>query len=309
MNAGALLLTAAAIDATLGEPPNPLHPVVWMGTSIQRLVAWAPLRGRAGPFTYGLVLAIALPALWAFLAFLALDRSAAHPLLAFAVGVFLLKSSFSLRGLGRAARVVQTALLRGDLASARFELRSLCSRDASALDEPLLAAAVVESVAENASDSFVAPLFYFALFGIPGAVFYRAVNTLDAMIGYRGKYEWLGKASARLDDLLNLIPARLTAALLLVAGKLLRLDLRGGWRVLRRDGQRTESPNAGLPMATMAGLLRVRLEKRGCYALGDALDPIGATTIDLAWRTTRTAALLAVFTTALALEVRFGIGR
>ena len=309
MNAGALLLAAAAIDATLGEPPNPLHPVVWIGTSIQRLVAWAPLRGRVAPFAYGLLLAVAVPAFWALLTWLALDNLAPHPAIGFLVGVFLLKSSFSLRGLGRAARVVETALVRGDLSSARFELRSLCSRDASALDEPLLAAAVVESVAENASDSFVAPLFYFALFGVPGAIFYRAVNTLDAMIGYRGKYEWLGKASARIDDLLNLIPARLTAALLLVAGKLLGLDLREGWRVLLRDGRSTESPNAGLPMATMAGLLRVRLEKRGCYVLGDPLEPVEVKTIDRAWRTARTAALLAVLTTALVLEVRLGIGK
>lgn len=309
MNAGALLLAAAAIDAALGEPPNLLHPVVWIGTSIQRLVAWAPLRGRALPFAYGLVLALTVPSFWALFAYLALDELGPHPGVAFVVGVFLLKSSFSLRGLGRAARVVESALIRGDLSRARFELRSLCSRDASALDEPLLAAAVVESVAENASDSFVAPIFYFALFGVPGALFYRAVNTLDAMIGYRGKYEWLGKASARFDDLLNLIPARLTAALLLLAGKILGLDLREGWRVLVRDGRRTESPNAGLPMATMAGLLRVRLEKQGCYALGDPLEPVEVKTIDRAWRTARTAALLAVLTTALVLEVRLGIGK
>src|SRR5262249_61854725 len=120
-------------------------------------------------------------------------------------------------GLGVAALDVRHALAGGRLHDARYALRSLCSRDASQLDPPLLVAAAIESVAENASDSFVAPLFYYALFGLPGAVFYRAVNTLDAMIGYHGRYEYLGKAAARLDDVLNFVPARLTAALLLAA--------------------------------------------------------------------------------------------
>src|SRR3954467_13894357 len=129
------------------------------------------------------------------------------------------------------------------------------------LDEPLLVAASVESVAENMSDSFVAPLFYYALFGLPAAVAYRAVNTLDAMIGYRGRYEYLGKAAARLDDLLNLIPARLTAGLLLVAGALRKADGGGGPLILRRARRATASPNAGWPMATVAGLLSVCLAK------------------------------------------------
>jgi adenosylcobinamide-phosphate synthase len=139
----------------------------------------------------------------------------------------------------------------------------------------------------------VAPLLFFACFGVPGALAYRAVNTLDAMIGYHGRYEYLGKASARLDDLLNLVPARLTAALLLVAGALLGHDVRRGWRILRRDGGRTESPNAGRPMAAMAGLLGVRLEKQGHYRLGDPLHAVGARTIAAAWRVTALAMALA----------------
>src|SRR4029077_4357780 len=167
--------------------------------------------------------------------------------------------------LGAAAHRVSRALARGDLAAARQGLASLCSRDPAALDGPALAAATIESLAENASDSVVAPLFYFALFGIPGAVFYRAVNTLDAMIGYHGRYEYLGKAAARFDDLLNLIPARLTAWLLLGAGSLTAADATRGWSICRRDGGNTESPNAGRPMAAMAGLLGVELVKAGHY--------------------------------------------
>src|SRR5258707_3875514 len=124
---------------------------------------------------------------------------------------------FALRGLGREAQRMRDALAAGSLDEARERLRSLCSRDPSALDASALVAGTIESVAENASDSFVAPLFWFALLGLPGAVFYRAANTLDAMIGYHGKYEWLGKTAARLDDALNFVPARITAGLLLAA--------------------------------------------------------------------------------------------
>jgi adenosylcobinamide-phosphate synthase len=137
-------------------------------------------------------------------------------------------------------------------------------------------AATIESVAENASDSFVAPLFWFALLGLPGAVFYRAVNTLDAMIGYRGKYEWLGKTAARLDDALNFVPARITAGLLLAAAWLQRRDVRRAMRILARDGSRTETPNAGRPMAAMAGVLGVELTKPGHYRLGDPREPVAA---------------------------------
>jgi adenosylcobinamide-phosphate synthase len=218
-----------------------------------------------------------------------------------ALEALLLKSALAVRALGAAGADVAEPLRRGALAEARAALRSLCSRDASALDAPLLAAAAVESLAENCSDSAVAPLLFWAALGVPGAVAYRAVNTLDARLGYRGHHEWLGKASARLDDLLNLVPARLTAALLLAAGAARRADLRRGWTVLRRDAGLTASPNAGWPMAAMAGLLGVQLEKVGHYRLGDPLRPVGPGTIALAWRIAGLAAILgAVLCGALA---------
>jgi adenosylcobinamide-phosphate synthase len=292
--ATALLVAAALVDASFGEPPNALHPVVWIGSVIHLGVRASPTAGRVLPFLCGLALAIAIPALSALAAFALLGALHGHPVVSFVVGALLLKSTFSVRALGRAARAVRDALARGDIGRARYDLRSLCSRDASALDEPLLAAATIESIAENASDGFVAPLFYYALFGVPGAVAYRAINTLDSMIGYRGRYEWLGKASARLDDAANYVPARLTAGLLLVAGAVAGHDARGGWRILARDGARTESPNAGRPMSVMAGLLGVALEKPGHYVLGDAREPVVAAKIDDAWRVVRGGAWLAI---------------
>jgi adenosylcobinamide-phosphate synthase len=196
------------------------------------------------------------------------------PVVRLITNTLLLKSSFAVRALRDAAYSVRDALEAGDLARARASLSSLCSRNPDGLDAAEVAAAAVESVAENASDSIVAPLFYWACFGVPGAVFYRAVNTLDAMIGYHGRLEYAGKAAARLDDLLNFVPSRLTAALFLASGLVLRADVGQGLWTWRRDAGLTESPNAGHPMAAMAGLLGVRLEKKGHYALGDARRPI-----------------------------------
>lgn len=300
--AAAALAIAYALDLALGEPPNPVHPVAWMGTVIGRAKGWA-LRGTPlAQLGRGAVVALVLPSAFAAGALAALRPARGHAVLELALTVILLKPTFAARSLRDAAFVVRDALAAGDLASARRGLGSLCSRKADALDPEELVAATIESVAENTSDSIVAPLLFFALGGLPAAVFYRCVNTLDAMVGYRGRLEYAGKASARLDDLLNLVPARVTALLLLLAGTLRGHAGRSGLRTLLRDARRTESPNAGWPMATMAGLLRVRLVKGGHYALGDADRPLAPARITDAWRVTSLASALAVGLIALALE-------
>jgi adenosylcobinamide-phosphate synthase len=190
------------------------------------------------------------------------------------VAAFLLKSTFSLKELHRVAFRVEGFLERGNLSKARVEMKGLVSRDTSKLDEPHLVSATVESVAENTSDSFIAPLLYFLLFGVPGAIAYRVVNTLDAMAGYHGEYEYLGKFAARLDDGLNFIPARLSGLLMVAAAYLCRRDGKDAWRVMLRDHGKTESLNAGWPMSAAAGALKTRLEKVGHYSLGNANNPL-----------------------------------
>jgi adenosylcobinamide-phosphate synthase len=291
------LLGAVAFDLLLGEPPDALHPVVWMGRTLRACKRLAPAEGRRlAQLVWGVLVALGVPALFAAAATFVPTR----PAIALLVLVPALKSSFALAALGRAGQAVGKALAAGDLDAARHGLRSLCSRDPARLDGARVAAAAIESVAENASDSFVAPLFYYALFGLPGAIAYRACNTLDAMIGYHGRYEYLGKPAARLDDLLNLVPARLTAAFLLAGGALVGADARAGWRIWHRDARKTESPNAGRPMATMAGLLGVELEKVDHSKLGDPRRPCDAARVDEAWRIVLAGAALALaFTIAL----------
>jgi adenosylcobinamide-phosphate synthase len=148
----------------------------------------------------------------------------------------------------------------------------LVSRDTSQLDESKVSAAAIESVAENASDGIIASLFFFALGGLPAAFAYRFINTADSMLGYHDEErEWLGKIPARLDDLLNFIPARLAGLFIVLSAPFCGASLTQAWKIMWRDSSQTASPNAGIPMSAMAGALGVELEKIGHYALGKGL--------------------------------------
>jgi adenosylcobinamide-phosphate synthase len=177
----------------------------------------------------------------------------------------LLKPAFAGRSLLEAAVRVELALAQRRLVDARKELAWLVSRPTEGLDEKLINAAVIESLAENLVDSWIAPLLGYAAFGLAGAYAYRAANTADAMWGYRtSDYEWLGKGAARLDDLLNWAPARVgTVMIVAVAGRNSRRSLQA-WRACASS---TASPNAGQTMAAIAGALDVTLEKQGHYVL------------------------------------------
>ena len=269
-----VFLLALLLDALFGDPPNRWHPVAWMGSAIARAKRHAPPPdappARQMLYGGGLVVAGAtgVAGLGALLA-----RLISHfprPL-AWLLEAALLKTTFSLRGLSRAAGQISAALDADDLPAARHWLSwHLVSRDTRELDASQIAAATIESVAENASDGVIAPLFFYALGGLPAALAYRFLNTADAMLGYRdAAHEWLGKIPARTDDAANLLPARLTALLITLAAPLVGADARGAWRIWRRDARKTASPNAGHPMSAMAGALGVRLEKTGHYALGE----------------------------------------
>ena len=291
-----ILLGALAVDLAVGEPPAWLHPVVWMGRLHAGLRRHAP-SGRLGAFLWGALMAALGPSLFGGLTWLVLRHT--HGLVRWLVAVFLLKSAFAVRALATAGWKVSRPLAAGDVETARAALGSLVSRDTTALTTALMAAAAVESVAENASDSIVAPLLFYAVAGVPGAVAYRAINTLDAMIGYRGELEWLGKAAARLDDLANIIPARVTALLLAVAAPLGRGSVSRAIALWARDRRLTESPNAGHPMATMAGALGVELEKPGHYRLGAGLRTPSSADVDNAIRIMLGASALAAAIVAI----------
>ncbi len=279
----ATVLLAGLIDVTLGEPPSALHPVVWIGRLIGALERRRP-RGRPGAeLAYG-VLIVLVTAGTAFAAGLIITLLLDHApwWLALVVGACVLKTVFSLRGLVRAGRDVQRALA-ADTAAARASLRALVSRSAD-LDPPLIVSATIESLAENLTDSVVSPLLYYALFGLPGALAYRAINTMDAMLGYRDEREYVGKAAARSDDAVNWLPTRMTG-LLLVAVSAVKGTAGRAWWAFTTQHQPQYGPNKTLAIATMAGSLGVQLQKPGAYALGAPDRPLTADVIDDAvWR-------------------------
>jgi len=304
------LLGAVLLDAAV-RLPNSLHPVAWFGHLATFGVARAPTAPPGRALSAGVVLAFGLPAAAVASTCVGLHLTRQlHSELAVALQVLLLYACVCLFGLLDAARQLLDALQQAGLAGARARLPWLCSRDPSQLDETGLINGAIESLAENLSDSVVAPLFYLCCFGLPGAVAYRAINTLDAMIGYHGRYEWLGKAAARLDDAVNWLPARATAFVLYVAAQTLsryeKPALTRALVVWSEDHARPESPNGGHPMAMMAGLLGVRLDKPDVYVLGADLPAPMRQDLQFALDLTRRAGALALALAALCLWVLGG---
>ncbi len=258
---GGEVTAALALDALVGEPPEPIHPTVWMGRAISAFERRAVgLKSSHARRLAGIVLAAAFPALVYLAArtFLGLTPRPLRP----ALGAALLSTTLSMRGLAVAAGAVERGLRAGDLERARMEVGEMVGRDTERLAASEVARAAVESVAENASDGVVAPMLYGLLLGAPGALAYKTINTLDSMVGYRrGPYEELGWASARLDDLANLVPARATAlAVAAVSGRSTRTLV-----TAQRYGPLTSSPNAGWTEAAFAGALGLRLGGSNAY--------------------------------------------
>jgi adenosylcobinamide-phosphate synthase len=246
-----------AIDAAIGDPHQG-HPVAAFGVVASRLesLLWRDSR-VAGAVYCGLC--VAGPVLLGVGAARLPSRT-----------VLVAAATWAVVGgttLGREAAGISSALAVGDLDGARRRLPALVGRDPSSLSADEVARAVVESVAENTSDAVVAPLFWAAVLGLPGLLGYRAVNTLDAMVGHRTvRYSRFGWASARLDDAANCVPARLTGVLTVVLAPVVGGSPRSAWEVLRRDGGRHPSPNAGRCEAAFAGALDVTLGGRNDYA-------------------------------------------
>lgn len=300
------LVLGFALDQAVGDPRRG-HPVAAFGraaTALER-VLWAPSRSRG-------TLHLLVCAGGAVAVGTAADRvSRGRPMLrtaATALATWAVLGGTSLR---REGAGMSAALARGDLRAARARLPHLCGRDPAGLDAAGLARATVESVAENASDAVVAPLVWGALAGAPGLLGYRALNTLDAMVGHRSaRYERFGWAAARLDDVANLLPSRLTGLLAAAAAGLVGGSPRQAWRALRRDGGHHPSPNAGRCESAYAGALGVRLGGTNVYGarvehrphLGAGPAPSGAD-IDRAVRLTRAVEVgglaVAVLTAAL----------
>ncbi len=273
---GKTILLALALDVLFGDPPNRIHPVAWMGKLIAYLVRYRPKGKPLAELIYGGTITLGGCCLFFGIGKALENRLNQIPgrihdrLVCRLIEAVLLKSTFSLRGLNQAAIEVENALESGNVPAARdFLARNLVSRNTSRLDGSLISAAAIESIAENTSDGFLAPLFFYATGGLGMAFAYRFANTADSMLGYHTpELEWLGKVPARWDDLLNYLPARMTAGSIALSAPFVGGNAGRSWEIVRNDACKTESPNAGYPMSAMAGALGVELEKTGYYRLG-----------------------------------------
>lgn len=309
----------------LGDPrwfPHPVRGIGWLIQKLEpalRLFAKTPKSEKAAGVL--LVALVVLP-VYALSRFLISSASFLSPSLGIALSILIAFTTLAARGLADAAGLVRRRLDAGDLAGARKELSLIVGRDTADLDEQEISRAVIETVAENASDGVVAPLFYLALGGPALAMAYKAVNTLDSMVGYKNeRYLNFGWAAARLDDLANYIPVRITAVLICLASGILSSPkprygacsaaalsaFKKAWKIMLRDGGKHPSPNSGYPEAAMAGALGVRLGGPSSYFgniskkpfIGAGLGRPGKKNIALSIRLLYCSTLLAAIAAAL----------
>lgn len=276
LDAIAIAVLALIIDLVLGEPPNALHPVVWMGKVIgffdRHVRRGNPRREKIMGVFVGVI-----PILIFVLAVtivLALVREFLGMIVWIIASAVLFKMMFAIRALETHTAPMIDDIRRGDLEAARAKASRVVSRDVSKLDQPHVISCAVETVSENLVDSILSPMFYFGLAGVPGATFLRVSNTEDGMVGYMSeKHRYVGWFSAKLDDCTHYLVARLSVPFILLALAIMGKDWRRAWAVCKRDHVQTASPNKGWPMATIAGGLGIKFEKIGYYSMGDGEVP------------------------------------
>ena len=254
------------IDLIIGDPRTKLHPVVLIGNAIALLEKLLYRRNQSPVLQLlsgGMLVCLVLAS--CYMAALAIEQFFTayfpeQPALSIFISMLLLYCTISPHSLSNAGREIAFYLEQGNLPQARCKVGWIVGRDTKDLDVPDITRAAIETIAENIVDGIISPLFYFFLGGAPLAVLYRAVNTIDSMIGYKNdRYLFFGRIGAKMDDILNYIPARITGLLLVIAAFLLRLQARDSWRMMKRDASKHPSPNGGYPEGAVAGALGIRL--------------------------------------------------
>ena len=267
---------AILIDLIFGDPKNRYHPTAWIGTLIAK---FTPLAKHQNPIfeKIGGVLLIIIISSIVILLLLSIDFGISliftdyiSLVVSVLVGIMLLKSTIAIRGMEKHAINVLESLENNNLNMARNHLSMIVKRNTTNLDKNHILSGVLESISENTVDGITGPMFYYAFFGLPGAFFYRIVNTADSMIGYKNNlFKNLGWFTATCDTILNYIPSRLTGLMMIISAAILHNNWRHSYKIMMRDGKKTESPNAGYPMAALAGALETKFEKINHYKLGD----------------------------------------
>ncbi|MGQ9688088.1 MAG: adenosylcobinamide-phosphate synthase CbiB [Desulfobaccales bacterium] len=257
MNLAWPFLVGYLLDLGLGDPPSWPHPVRWLG----RLITWWETRLYQPRISAGALFCLAVIGTSLAMGIgVVILAGKISPFAQFMVNCCLIYAGLATRSLHKETQGVEAALSRGHLAEARGHLARIVSREIAHLHEADIRRATLETLAENISDGVIGPLFYLLVAGVPGLILYKTANTMDSMVGYKNeRYQHFGKAAARLDDVLNFLPARLAGGLICVAAGLAGLNRLEAWRIMKRDGACSLSPNAGRPMAALAGALGIQL--------------------------------------------------
>lgn len=272
----AIIFFALTIDFTLGDPKNKFHPTAWIGSLISKITPSLKNSSNTLEKLGGIILIIISSAIVASLIILLdtginmITTDYLSIIISIIVGGILLKTTIAIKGMEKHALAVVNSLENNNIISARNNLSMIVKRNTKDLDENHVFSGVVESISENTVDGITGPLFYFGLFGLPGAFVYRVINTADSMIGYRTNiFKNIGWFAANCDTILNYLPSRLTGFVMIFSAMILGYDWKRSYKIMIRDGGKTKSPNAGYPMAAIAGALGTRFEKIDHYFLGD----------------------------------------
>jgi len=270
-----IFVLAFLIDLVFGELPDRVHPTLWMGKIADYLKPKLRNENPSVEKINGVLVCLLLIILFAVPAYfvLFLVREFLGWLPYILASAIILKTSFAIKCMRHYTLPVADAVEKGDYDRAKQLLPFIVRRSPKGLTKGHIISAAVETIAEGTTDGITSPFFYFALFGVPGAVAFRVVNTLDSMVGYKDRAHInIGWFSAKTDTIANYIPARLTAVLMIASALLLREKWRESWRILQRDRKNTASVNAGWTISAMAGALNIQLEKPGFYKIGDNND-------------------------------------
>jgi adenosylcobinamide-phosphate synthase len=292
-----IIFIAIAIDLLFGELPTKIHPVVFMGRIIAIFNEFKEKYPHINKKITGAFLTIFLIILFSLIFAFIIWIFKFNYFLMIIISSILLSTTFSIKLLVISADAVKNDL-NIDIEHAKKSVSYLVSRDTSQLSYENIISAVIETLTENITDSIVSPIIYTFIFGILGGIIYRVVNTLDAMVGYKDpKNINIGWFPAKLDDILNYLPARFTGILIVIAAFILRLDWRNSYKIMIRDARKTPSPNSGYPMAATAGALGIQLIKPGCYKLGDQINNLKSETITQTIHITKISIILFVLVT------------
>jgi len=267
---------ALLLDFLVGDPKTRYHPTAWIGKLIASLVPFTKSNSVRKELIGGILLVsvivvtvcTVLVVLDIGISLLTIDIVSL--IVSIAVGSILLKTTIAIRGMQKHALAVVDAVEKGDLGSARTHLSMIVKRDTKNLDKNHILSGVLESVSENTVDGVTGPLFYYAIFGLPGAFVYSAINTIDSMVGYKTTiFKNVGWFGAKCDTVLNYAPSRLTGLVMILGALILGYNWKESLHIMRRDSRKLESSNAGFPMAALAGALGTKLEKMNYYTIGN----------------------------------------